>query len=356
MTIRESIQKILDEAVWAPSGENCQPWKFLVSGNEIKVFNLPEKDLSLYNFNQFGSYISHGAVIENIVIAAKEVGYNSDVSVFPNPQNPNHVSTIVLSKQEKIEKDPLFPYIEKRVSNRNPYEDRLINQDQESRLLSAAKEVEGTELKLISDEKKKTKLGKYLSVSDRLLFENRKLHDFLFSHIIWDEKESQEKKSGFYIKELALPPPIEKIFKLLRNWDKVEILNKFGFSKMAAKGNVKLYSKVSALGAVLSRSNTPKDYIFAGRAMQRVWLEATGLGLSIQPVTGIIFFIQRIITGDKESFSEEHSKMIADAFDGITKEFEIGGKNIAMLFRLGYTNKEAFKSLRLPPLVTFENN
>ena len=356
MINKETITKILELAVSAPSGENCQPWKFLVSGNEIKVFNLPEKDLSLYNFNQFGSYISHGAVIENIVIAAKEAGYGSSVVIFPNPQNPNHVSTVVISKQEKAEKDPLFSYIEKRVSNRNPYEGKLLNQDQENKLLLAVKKIEGIELKLVSNKKKKVKLGKYLSVSDRLLFENRKLHDFLFSHIVWNEKEIRDKKSGFYIKELALPTPIEKIFKLLRSWNKVKIFNKFGFSIIAAKGNVKLYSKVSALGVILSRSNVPKDYILAGRAMQRVWLEAAGLGLSIQPVTGIIFFIQRLIAGDKESFSKEHSKMIADAFSGIAEEFETDNKNIAMLFRLGYTNKKAFKSLRLPPLVTFENN
>ena len=353
---QETIKKILEIAVSAPSGENCQPWKFEVVGNEIKIFNLPEKDLSLYNFKQFGSYISHGSVIENIIIAAKEVGYNSDVVIFPNPQNPNHVTSIVISKQEKIEKDYLFPYIEKRVSNRNPYEEKLLNQDQENRLLLAARNVGDIELKLVSDKNKKIKLGKYLSLSDRLLFENRKLHDFLFSHIVWDEKESQDRKSGFYIKELALPAPIEKIFKFLRNWDKVKIFNKFGFSKIAARGNVKLYSKVSAIGAILSRNNTPKDYVLAGRAMQRVWLEATKLGLNIQPVTGIIFFIQRLTAGDKESFSEEHSRMIEDAFNGIVEELKTDKKNVAMLFRLGYTNKKAFKSLRLPPLVTFENN
>lgn len=354
--MNEEIRKIIECGTLAPSGENCQPWKFLVSGNEIKVFNLPEKDLSLYNFNQFGSYISHGAVIENIVIAAKETGYSSNTSVFPSPQNPNHVSTIILNKQEKIEKDPLFSYIEKRVSNRNPYKDKLINQDQENKLISEGEKIEGIEVKLISDKNKKNRLGKYLSISDRLLFENRKLHDFLFSHIIWNEKESQEKKSGFYIKELALPVPIEKIFKILRSWEKVKIFNKFGFSKIAAKGNVKLYSKVSTLGVVLSQGNTPRDYVLAGRAMQRVWLEATALDLSIQPVTGVIFFIQRIMTGDQESFSEKHSSMIKDAFDGIAREFEVGNKNIAMFFRLGYARKKAFKSLRLPPSIILENN
>jgi len=356
MSERENLSRILELAITAPSGENCQPWRFFVSGDEIKIFNLPEKDLSLYNFNQFGSYISHGAVIENIVIAAKETGYAANISVFPDPQNPNHVSTITLSKQEKTEKDHLFPYIKDRVSNRNPYDGKLLNKDQEDKLISEGEKIEGIDVQLVSDRSKKNKLAKHLSVSDRLLFENRRLHDFLFSHIIWDEKESQEKKSGFYIKELALPPPIEKIFKLLRNWDKVKLFNMFGFSVMAAKGNVKLYSKVGALGVILSKGNSPKDYVLAGRAMQRVWLEATGLGMSIQPVTGIIFFIQRLMGGDKESFSEKHSKMIKVAFDGVAREFQIGENNIAMLFRVGYTNKKAFKSLRLPPTITFENN
>ncbi len=342
-------------AITAPSGENCQPWKFFVSGNEIKIFNLPEKDLSLYNFNQFGSYISHGAVIENIVISAKEYGYSSDVSVFPSSQNSNHVSTIRLSKQEEIGRDPLFSYIERRASNRNPYEGRLLSKDSEHKLIQAAGEIEGIGLKLITEKEKKARLGKYLSVSDRLLFENRKLHDFLFSHIIWDEKESQKKKSGFYVKELALPAPIERIFKLLRSWDKVKIFNKFGFSRVAAKGNVKLYSKVGALGAILSENSKPQNYILAGRATQRVWLEATRLGLSIQPVTGIIFFIQRLLGGDRENFSEEQAKMVRNAFNGIVGEFNPGNKNIAMLFRIGYSKKEAFKSLRLPPQITFEN-
>ncbi len=356
MALFEDIKKIIEYGVTAPSGENCQPWRFIISKNKIKIFNLPEKDQSLYNFNQFGSYISHGALIENIIISAQEIGYSVDVAIFPDSQNINHVSTLILNKLEKEKKDELFPFINKRVSNRNPYENTLLNPEQENKLITAAQKINGIELKLISDQKKKDKLGKSLSLSDRLLFENKELHDFLFHHIIWNEKESQEKKSGFYIKELALPPPIEKIFKLLRSWGKVKIFNKFGFSKIAAKGNIKLYSKVGAIGVILSKGNTPEDYVSTGRAMQRVWLEATSLGLSIQAVTGIIFFIQRLMAGDKESFSEMHSAMIQRAFQEITEEFGVTNNNISMLFRIGYAKKKAYKSLRLPPVISFENS
>lgn len=353
--MKEDIIKILEIAVHAPSGENCQPWRFVVSNNKIKVFNLPEKDLSLYNFNQFGSYVAHGALIENIIISAKEIGYSTDFSLFPDQQNNNHISTLTLNKAEKDSKDKLFPFITKRVSNRNLYEEKLLDSEQQNKLVLVAKEIDGVELRLVSEKEKKIKLAKSLSVSDQLLFENKKLHDFLFSHIVWDEKESQDKKSGFYIKELALPVLIEKIFKFLRDWDKVKIFNKFGFSKIAAKGNVKLYSKVSAIGAILSKNNTPKDYVLAGRAMQRVWLEATKLGLNIQPVTGVIFFMQRILGNGAQDFSQEHISMIKNSYRKISEIFNTNQKTISMLFRIGYAKEPKAKSLRLKPEISFVN-
>ena len=67
------IKKILEAAVHAPSGENCQPWRFEIRGDEIGVFNLPKKDQSLYNEGQMASYVAHGALIENILIANRKV-------------------------------------------------------------------------------------------------------------------------------------------------------------------------------------------------------------------------------------------------------------------------------------------
>ncbi len=69
------MQKILEAGVRAPSGENCQPWRFVVAGDTLSIFNIPERDLSPYNFNQLGSMVAHGALIENIVIAATAFGY-----------------------------------------------------------------------------------------------------------------------------------------------------------------------------------------------------------------------------------------------------------------------------------------
>jgi len=47
--MKEVIKKIIEAGIMAPSGENCQPWRFEVRGNKISIFNIPERDTSLYN-------------------------------------------------------------------------------------------------------------------------------------------------------------------------------------------------------------------------------------------------------------------------------------------------------------------
>ena len=46
MNMIEDIKKIIEAAVQAPSGENCQPWRFEILNNNIKLFNVPERDQS----------------------------------------------------------------------------------------------------------------------------------------------------------------------------------------------------------------------------------------------------------------------------------------------------------------------
>jgi len=81
--IMDDIKKILEAAVHAPSGENCQPWRFEISDDEIRVFNLPERDQSLYNHGQMASYVAHGALIGNIFVASPTFGYRARINLFP---------------------------------------------------------------------------------------------------------------------------------------------------------------------------------------------------------------------------------------------------------------------------------
>src|SRR3990167_10630915 len=71
------IERILTAANSAPSGENCQPWRFVVSGDTVDVYLRPERDKSAYNWGQRGSLMACGAALENLVLAAGQGGYHA---------------------------------------------------------------------------------------------------------------------------------------------------------------------------------------------------------------------------------------------------------------------------------------
>lgn len=48
--MEEIIRQIIEAGIRAPSGENSQPWRFLLKGDLIELYNLPERDESLYKW------------------------------------------------------------------------------------------------------------------------------------------------------------------------------------------------------------------------------------------------------------------------------------------------------------------
>ncbi|MBI2038646.1 MAG: nitroreductase, partial [Candidatus Nealsonbacteria bacterium] len=199
------LRKIIELAIYAPSGENCQPWRFEVRGDEIDIFNIPERDQSPYNFDQRGSLVAHGTLIENVLIASSTSGYKTKLDIFPEAHDRNLVARIVFEKSSTKE-EPLYPYIKIRCTNRKPYKkDIKLTPEQKSEILASANEVGEGAVKLTEDPHEIGALAKVGSMNERLVFENPHLHNFLFTHINWTKHEEMKKRLGFYIKTLEIP-------------------------------------------------------------------------------------------------------------------------------------------------------
>ncbi len=349
--MKDDIEKIITDGIYAPSGENCQPWRFVVKGNVIEVFNLPELDKSLYNYKQKGSYVAHGALIENIVISASRRGYSSSVQIFPRAEE-NLISAITLTKAE-AKNEPLFPFVVKRHTNRKDHKQKKLNTEQKNALTSAAKEGKLGELTIIDDKVSMDKLGKALAVNEQVIFENKKLHDFFYEHILWKE-DDQYKAGGFYIKTLEFLPHQLKGVKLFKAWPILKLLNKIGkVSRVIAKENSEKYAKSGALGIITVNGNANKDYVNAGRVAERVWLTATKLGISVHPCTGVLYFMENIRDHNEKEFSLEHQDAIRRAYADIIKTFKVSGKTTPMLFRLGFAEEASAKAMRMNPEIKY---
>lgn len=353
MVMKEDIKKIIKAGTMAPSGDNVQPWRFVVKDNVIKLFNIPEADNSLYNINQHASFIAHGAVIENMTLKAQSLGYKIDISILPEGEQSNLVAIFSIEKGDI--KENLSEYIEKRATNRKPYKTDPLNSEQKNNILTCADVCENAQILIADSEEKIKKLAEILALNEQIVLENKSMHDFLFSHVVWSEKEEKEKKSGLYIKTLELKKPQEKMFNLVKNFTILKILNKLiGISKKVSKENSQIYVKSSAIVAIATEGDTAESYIKAGQLMQKIWLTITKERLSAGPLMGVVLLAQRIRTADTGSLSEKHVNLIKRAYWEIKDIFETKNDTIKVILRVGENEGPSAYSSRRDPNIIFE--
>lgn len=355
LTTKENIKNILEIAVNAPSGENSQPWRFEVEGNKIHIFNVPGRSHSLYIFEQKGSMIAHGALIENILITAPVFGYNATIVLLPDDANHNFIATISLDEALSIkqEDESLYPCIVKRATNRKSYRRVPLKQEQLKDLENTAHEIGASGIVFIQDPKRMKDVARAGSVYEQVMFSNRSIHIFFFEHIIWTKKEETEKKIGLYIKTLELPPFAHIILKLLRHWAVMSLLNKLEAAKIIAKVNAAKDATASAMAVISVKNNSLRDFIVAGRLMQRLWLKITKMGLSAQPIAGTLFFMHAITEGEAPKFASSHVVLIRNAYAKIKDAFGLGDDVPVMVLRIGNGEEPSAKASKKPPEIIF---
>ena len=350
MINKETITKILENSINAPSGSNSQPWRFEFKDNKLYLIALPEKDHPILNVRNRGTWIAHGALIENIIISSSHFGHKANFKIFPLPEKPN-VTAIFEFEENKPTDEPLFSSISNRATNRKPYSKKPLNKEHKESILSSIVSIDGIKLKLIEDKKAIQQLAEAASINEVVTLENEKLHKLFFDEIVWTREEDKEKGKGLYIKTMELKLPQQIALKLFRRWEVMNLFNKLKFARGIARGNSKTYASCSAMIGIVTKDNDA-DFITAGRAMERIWLEATRLGLSFHLLTGPLFYYQALAFKN-EIFSEEHREIIADAYNKTKRYLSVGNETIALLFRMGYDGQPSALSIKKDPLINF---
>lgn len=350
--MQEKIIEIIRIAVCAPSGENAQPWRFVVSGDTLSVFNLTDADTSLYNGGQRGSLVAHGALLEHISIAAKHHQLEANIELFPDGDLTDHIAKIAFrggNPPEEITEE-LYRSIAQRVTNRKKYRDTPLT----TKLREFFSHEGGgtTKLHLIEDAQKKATVARAASLNEGLLFEINSMHEFFFSHIRWTEEEERIDPRGFYVKTLELLPPQLVVMKLLRNPLCFRLFSMLGLSKLIASDNAMRYVSTGAMSAISAPGNTPRDFIAAGRMLARAWLAVTHAGWSMQPMSGILFLHQALKDDTALPFTTQQSKDIETAYHAMHRAFDISTNDqLLMLFRIGESDPPSARAKRVSPQI-----
>ena len=289
--VSDLIRFLVDHAIRAPSGGNCQPWLFYFDEERLWVVHDRTKSENLLDVGHQASYLALGAAIENIFIAAAYRGYRTSLVPFPRKREPHIVGVLAFEEGLTLveqETSQLYAQIQKRGTNRQngPYVPLTTAQIDE---LYQAAGLHGADLYLLTEKADKEEMGQILAEGDRIRMLCRALHRELMAEIRWTPEEAQSTCDGIDLATLALSPAQEAGLRLLARPQVAALLRRLkGGQAIFSSGTEKLVQTASAIGVLAVSGSAPEDCLRAGRAFERVWLTATP-HLALHSIASLIY-------------------------------------------------------------------
>ena len=364
---QEELHSILEKGIRAPSADNLQPWKIQIKRREsllpeagstpweIQLFLDTEKLSSFCDSGWLMPYLSMGAVIENIRVAAGALGYQTCVTYAADPENPSRVGCLTFNTA-KTKGDPLNECIQKRITNRKFYSwKRKIPEALYDELQQTVTSQKGFRFFWIKHhEPAFEKLTKWIGDSDQIRFENERLHRELMDVMRIEKKEVESSRDGLPLDALEAGTGSSLLFKWIRKWDHLKGMNQLGLSVLFNHYARKQVESSQAVGLITAPTQRPEDYVRGGELMQRVWLKITRDDFAMQPMEALPIFILNLQINQGTDFNEKHKTKLEQLKKEFMSHFKLNEENgLIMLFRIGYTEFPPNTHSLRKPLSTF---
>jgi hypothetical protein len=284
------LEGILDQARWAPSGDNTQPWRFEIIGpRQLVVHGFDTREHVVYDLDGHPSQMSIGALLETMAIAASARGLAMQAT--RRPGLPDHQPTLDVSftPDASVQPDPLADSIRHRSVQRRALSTRALSATEKTVLAAALPP--GYQVLWLE--------GRQRGAMARLMFRNAKLrltmpeaHQVHRDVIEWNARYSNDRIPD---QALGVDAMTARLMRwVMQSWPRVRFFNTWLAGTLAPRLQMDLLPGLAcAAHLALLAERAPRgidDYLAAGRAMQRFWLTATRLGLQLQPeMTPLIF-------------------------------------------------------------------
>jgi hypothetical protein len=317
MKTPSEIEKILEYATKAPSGHNTQPWKFLIKKDEIQIQPDFNRALPIVDSDNHALYISLGCAVENVVLAAKNYGFSSNIEIAKNNEGADFIA-IKLRKDKTVEVDELFNHIDNRQVTRNEYSSSTVPSE-DVKILLESTDFEGVHALVFTDSKAISELEPFIIEGSNLQFQNRDFVNELVSWIRFSKKEVEQKRDGIWHASMGMPSAGRMVGNI--------IMKKFVSAKSEAKRWKKQIKASAGFVLFTAEKNDVEHWVNLGRAFQRFGLTATKLNINHAHVN---------------MPCEEHSVR-----KKLAAHFNLKNEHPLLLIRFGYSEKMPY-SFRRP--------
>ncbi|MFD1629544.1 Rv1355c family protein [Pseudopedobacter beijingensis] len=348
------VSDLVKAAIAAPSTGNDQPWKWLYKENSLFLFHEESRSHSFGDFQKTASYISLGAAFENLYIEALNQGINASIKFHPLPNQAKLVAVINFSQIENTRNiesiKTLGKEIQRRHTNRNFSEKKIISNDILEALANTTTTIEGANIQYYTNDKDLRLFAKMIGACDRIrLLNPAGHHDFVNREMRWTGESAESTKDGIDVKTLGLNNSQLAALSMLKDSKVISYLKDWQGGKAFDTLANRTISGASALCLITIPQYSLESFFRGGMAIERFWLKATQLNLAVHPLISPLYLFTRLIHGKGEGIDENN----INELHTLRREFQsITGltDNHAEVFlaKIAIAPEPELKSYRLP--------
>jgi molybdopterin/thiamine biosynthesis adenylyltransferase len=348
------IDKLVTAAAAAPSTGNDQPWKWFYKKGTLYLFHDEFRSFSFGDFRKTASFISFGAAYENLNIHAISLGLEPYCTLFPDQSTEKLVATIRFKKLRENNHVEILKSLDqaifKRHTNRILAPKAQISDDLLARLKTLCESIPGAKLKFFTEDEDLRGLAMIIGACDKIRLLNPEGHyDFVHREMRWTNEDAERTRDGIDIQTLGLGNSLMAAMGVIRSEKVINAVKEFGGGNALGMLAMRTISTASALCLVSLPGYNLKNFFDGGRAMERLWLEATNLNLAIHPLISPLYLFSRILHGEGEGLDDENIeqlRVLRQQFNKITQSADTDSE--VFLAKIAVADVPRIKAHRLP--------
>ncbi len=349
------IERILDLARWAPSGDNAQPWRFAITGPDSLRIRIRRAADDVYDYNDGEpTLLAAGFLLETLRIAASTFGRLAWWT-YRGREGPDHLIDVSLAKAPGVAADPLARFVAIRSVDRRPYRTTPLTAEQKR----ALEDCLGDELQITWRESPLARL-KMARINAQATDIRLRIPEAFRVHrriLDWERRFSPHGVPAAAIGLDALTRALTRW--AFARWRRMRLIGRLPGGTALARAEMDLLpGMLCAAHFTVARRAAPADaddaapaLLRAGQALQRFWLTATAQGLAVQPGLAPLCFAhygRRGIAFTKDRRMRARAERLARALDRIARPAT--GEALVFAGRIGRPRPggAAARSLRRP--------
>ncbi|MFT4582962.1 MAG: hypothetical protein ACI915_005068 [Gammaproteobacteria bacterium] len=344
------IEPILELARWAPSGDNTQPWRFeIVDERHVIIHGFDTRSHCVYDLRGRASQLSIGVLLQTIKIAATKYQLRCEISRQTSAPEIAPCFDVRFVDDSNAVPDALVDSIEKRATQRRPMNWRSLSPSDKQQLSDAAGPNYSIEWWTLPAEK--FRIARLLLKNARLRLITPEAFEVHRSVIEWNAQFSETRIPD---RALGLDPVGLRLTQwAMQDWTRMNLINSIPGGTLVSRLQLDFIPSLFCSGhfalIATKRPETIDDFIDAGMAVQRVWLQLTALERWMQPeMTPLIFsgYLHDKIDFTVQDRAVSLATALKNEFEGIVGKSKC--ERAVWMGRIGSSNGPQSRSIRQP--------